>query len=66
MFKPVCPPKDGKMASGFSSYKILETISSVIGSIYILSAILRSVIIVAGFELIRTTSYPSSFKAKHA
>ncbi len=39
---------------------ILAIISSRIGSMYVLSANSGSVMIVAGFELIRTTRYPSS------
>ena len=55
IFKPVCPPKVGKSASGRSLRIILETNSSEIGSIYTLSAISTSVIIVAGLELMRIT-----------
>ena len=40
--------------------------SSVRGSIYTLSAMEVSVMIVAGFELHSTTSYPSSFRARQA
>ena len=45
---------------------ILFTVSSVRGSIYILSAIALSVIIVAGFEFTRITSSPSSLSARQA
>ena len=40
--------------------------SSVSGSMYTLSAMLVSVMMVAGLELHRMTSYPSSFRARHA
>ena len=40
---------------------ILAITASVIGSIYVLSANSGSVMIVAGFEFIKTTLYPSSF-----
>ena len=53
---PVCPPIFGKMASGLSNLTIFAMYSSVSGSIYTLSAIDVSVIIVAGFELQSTTS----------
>ena len=56
----------GSMASG-RSYRIIFAIySKVKGSIYTLSAIDVSVIIVAGFELHSTTSYPSSLSARQA
>ena len=45
---------------------IFAIYSSVKGSIYTLSAIEVSVIMVAGFELHKITLYPSSFKARHA
>ena len=40
--------------------------SSVSGSMYTLSAMDVSVMIVAGLELHSTTSYPSSFRARQA
>ena len=65
-FNPVCPPIVGRIASGFSTFMISSSISEVIGSIYVLSATLGSVIIVAGLELIRITLYPSSLSALQA
>ncbi len=50
-FNPVWPPKVGNIASGFSFFIISITVSILSGSIYVTSAILGSVIIVAGFEL---------------
>ena len=55
-FSPVCPPIPGTMASGRSWRTIFATYSSVSGSIYTLSATVRSVIMVAGLELHSTTS----------
>ena len=55
VFNPVCPPIVGRSASGRSISIIFATVSGVIGSIYVASAISGSVIIVAGFELTRTT-----------
>ena len=65
-FRPVCPPSVPRMASGLSLYITRLRNSVVSGSIYTLSAIDVSVIIVAGFELTRTTSYPSSRSDWHA
>ena len=42
---------------------ISSTNSGVTGSMYVRSAISGSVMIVAGFEFTRMTSYPSSFSA---
>ncbi len=55
VFSPVCPPIVGSSASGRSFSMILATISGVIGSIYVASAMSGSVMIVAGFELTRMT-----------
>ena len=52
---PVCPPKVGSTASGFSRAIMSSKISGVRGSIYVRSAKSGSVIIVAGFELARMT-----------
>ena len=51
----VWPPMVGRIASGFSFFITSSSISIEIGSIYVLSATPGSVIIVAGFELIKTT-----------
>ncbi|MNO76967.1 hypothetical protein D3C76_680590 [compost metagenome] len=66
IFKPVCPPSVGSKPSGRSWRMIWVTKSRVIGSIYTLSAIFVSVIIVAGLLLISTTSTPSSLSAWQA
>ncbi len=55
IFSPVWPPSVGSIASGLSFLTILPTYSVVKGSIYVLSENSGSVIIVAGFELTRTT-----------
>ena len=62
----VCPPRPERMESGFSVSMILLIVVSVNGSMYILSAMDLSVMIVAGLELTRTISMPSSLKALHA
>ena len=54
------------MASGRSWRMILATYSRFRGSIYTLSAISVSVMMVAGLELMSTTSYPSSRRARQA
>ena len=59
----VCPPIVGSSASGFSRSMISSTYSGVSGSMYVRSAISGSVMIVAGFEFTRITSYPSSRSA---
>ena len=64
--RPVCPPMPGRIASGLSYLIILARYSRVSGSIYTLSAIDVSVMMVAGLELQSTTSYPSSLRAIHA
>ena len=70
-FNAVCPPRVGRTASiGVPSSRsfsmIFRTDSGVMGSMYVRSLIAGSVMIVAGFELTRTTRYPSSFSALHA
>ena len=62
----VCPPTVGSMASGLSFMIICSIASTVIGSKYVASAIFLSVIIVAGFELIKIILKPSFFNALHA
>ena len=66
VFKAVCPPIVGRIASGFSFSIIFSTFSQWIGSMYVASASNGSVIIVAGLELTKITLYPSSFKALQA
>ena len=56
----------GTIASGRSLRRIRATYSSVSGSMYTLSATEVSVMIVAGLELTRMTSYPSSLSDRHA
>ena len=63
---PVCPPIPVSKLSGLSLSITFSKNSTVSGSIYILSATSESVIIVAGFELTKTTSIPSSLRAWHA
>ena len=65
-FKPACPPSVGRMLSGFSVSMICSKTFTVKGSIYTLSAISLSVMIVAGLEFTRITSTPSSFKERQA
>ena len=65
-FSPVCPPRVGNTASGFSRSMILARISGVNGSMYVRSAKSGSVMMVAGFELANTTRYPSDFKTRQA
>ena len=55
VLRAVCPPIVGSKASGFSISIIFVTISGVIGSIYVASAMSGSVIIVAGLELTKIT-----------
>ena len=66
MFRPVCPPRVGRSASGRSASMIFSSIGTVIGSMYVASAISGSVMIVAGFEFTRMTRMPSSRSALHA
>jgi len=56
MFRPFCPPRFGNTASGRSFSIILATVSAFRGSIYVISAISGSVIIVAGLEFTSTIS----------
>jgi len=56
VFKPVCPPNVGKRASGRSFSMIRATVSGSMGSTYVRSANSGSVMMVAGLELISTTS----------
>jgi hypothetical protein len=62
-FSAVWPPIVGRSASGRSRSMINSTTSGVTGSMYVRSASSGSVMIVAGLELTRTTSYPSSRSA---
>ena len=59
----VWPPIVGSSASGRSFSITSSTNRGVTGSTYVASANSGSVMMVAGFELMRITSYPSSFKA---
>ena len=63
---PACPPSVGRILSGFSSLMIFLTTSTLRGSMYTLSAISLSVIIVAGLEFTSTTSIPSSLRERQA
>ena len=54
-FSAVCPPIVGRIASGFSLAIIFSTMRQVIGSIYVASAMLGSVMMVAGLEFTRMT-----------
>jgi hypothetical protein len=62
----VWPPTVGRSASGRSRAITCSSISGINGSMYVRSAVCGSVMIVAGFELTRTTSYPSSLRALQA
>ena len=64
-FSAVWPPSVGSSASGRSRSMILATNSGVSGSMYVRVAISGSVMMVAGLELTRTTSNPSSRSARH-
>ena len=65
-FRPVWPPRFGRMESGFSFSMMRFSTVRVIGSTYTRSAMSGSVIMVAGLELTSTTSMPSLFSARHA
>ena len=65
-FRPICPPRLGRMASGFSFSMMRSTTSAVSGSIYTWSAMSGSVMMVAGLELTSTVSTPSLFSARQA
>ena len=54
------------MLSGFSLRMMFFTTSACSGSKYTLSAMSVSVMMVAGLELMSTTSMPSLFSARHA
>mmetsp|Transcript_135 Transcript_135/g.491 ORF Transcript_135/g.491 Transcript_135/m.491 type:complete len:325 (+) Transcript_135:2453-3427(+) len=66
VFRPVWPPMVGKMASGFSFAIMGSRTSGVIGQTYVRSAVLGSVMIVAGLELMRMTLYPAALSALQA
>ena len=66
MLRAVWPPIVGRRASGRSRSMIRSTVSGVIGSMYVRSAVSGSVMIVAGLLLIRTIRYPSSRRALQA
>ena len=51
-----CPPRLGRMASGRSFSMIRVIISTVSGSMYVMSAVPGSVMIVAGLEFTSTIS----------
>ena len=61
-FSAVCPPIVGSTASISFSSKICSILSTVNGKRYTLSAIIGSVIMVAGLLLMRITFTPSSLK----
>ena len=63
---PACPPIFGSKLSGFSLRMISSSTLAVSGSIYTLSAMSPSVMMVAGLEFTRITSMPSSFRERHA
>ena len=65
-FRPVWPPRVGRMESGFSFSMTWVTEGMFRGSIYTWSAMSLSVIMVAGLEFTSTTSMPSSFRARQA
>ena len=66
VFKPVWPPIVGNIASGLSFSIIFAIDCHSIGSMYVLSAKVGSVIIVAGLELTKITLKPSFFRALQA
>ena len=66
VFRPVWPPRVGRRAQGRSFSMMRATVSGSMGSMYVRSARFGSVMIVAGLELTRTTSYPSSLRALRA
>ena len=63
MLRPVWPPIPAITLSGFSFAITFSKNGNVSGSIYTLSATSLSVIMVAGFELTRIVSIPSSLNA---
>ena len=66
MLSAVWPPSVGSRASGRSRRSTLDTPSRSSGSMYVRSAQPGSVMIVAGLELTRTVSYPSSRSTRRA
>jgi hypothetical protein len=66
VFRAVCPPSVGRMASGRSRAITSSTNSGVIGSTYVASANSGSVMIVAGLELTRETRRPSARSTRQA
>src|SRR3954462_2939812 len=62
----VWPPRVGSRASGRSRSMICASGPGSRGSMYVTSANSGSVMIVAGFELTRTISEPSSLRTLHA
>ena len=65
-FSAVWPPRVGRSASGRSFTMMDSSTSGSSGSIYVAWAKSGSVMIVAGFELARTTRYPSSLSTRQA
>ena len=59
-FRPVCPPSVGRMPSGLSASMTRSSTAALSGSMYTMSAMPSSVMIVAGFELTSTVVTPSS------
>ena len=64
--RPVCPPREASRLSGRSRAMIFSSEPTVSGSIYTLSAMSVSVMMVAGLELTSTTSTPSSLRTRQA
>ena len=65
-FRPVWPPRVGRMESGRSISMTWVTEGIFSGSIYTWSAMSLSVMMVAGLELTRTVSTPSDLSARQA
>jgi len=65
-FKAVWPPSVGSSASGRSVSMMRVRVATSSGSTYVRVAMSGSVMIVAGFELTSTTSYPSSRRTLQA
>ena len=61
--RAVWPPRVGRIAVGRSRSRIAVSVRGSSGSMYVRCASSGSVMIVAGFELTRMTSYPSSRRA---
>ena len=67
--RPVCPPSVGSRPSGRSCAMMRSTTGTVSGSIYTVSAMSSSVMIVAGFELTSTEVTPlcaQGLRARHS